>query len=584
MAGHEHAVTRRKLLAGLGSAAAVGAAGCVDGLFAITDSGPEPISVTVKAPPADDDAAASAIGRTLSEYLDLLGADVTYGVRADQELTDDLLVEHDFDVFVMQLPQIEDPDRLRPLCHSAYTDEAGWQNPFGVTDDRLDELLEAQATAPGAERAEYVQTLQQRLFEVHPFSVVAIPDELTAIGDHLPGQYRPDAMTDPMDVLRLGDRSDSTIDHLHIGILDERITVERNPLTPPYSSQRLVLGLIYDPLIRPINGGAVRWMASELRWQPNDQLTVEVDLREGLTWHDGGAVTADDVAFTYELLRDVTGGEADEPIPATRFREATSLIDDVQVTGDLTLEFTFTSASQDVARRALMVPILPESDWAPRQRLDEDGNPVATNVANEEPNGSGPYAFDATEPSELLRLQREESHFLYRNQPDDALADLVPGHPVETVELTVPTHPPVTGAAINQIESAELDIIKSVPADEAAAVTRSEAATLSVSPTDTCYVVGFNCRRGPTADRSFRRFLGQLLNRTFIVASVFRGFAHPAETPLATTRFQAPSLAWDGESELGAFPGSSNFLDLDQARSLAREAGYAFEGDAFVAP
>ena len=43
---------------------------------------------------------------------------------------------------------------------------------------------------------------------------------------------------------------------------------------------------------------AESWVTSE------DGLTLTFTLREGLTWHDGEPVTAQDVAFTYGLMQD----------------------------------------------------------------------------------------------------------------------------------------------------------------------------------------------------------------------------------------------------------------------------------------
>ena len=45
---------------------------------------------------------------------------------------------------------------------------------------------------------------------------------------------------------------------------------------------------------RPIAEGAAK------DWQVVDDTTIEVTLRQGMTWHDGESVTPEDVKFTWD--------------------------------------------------------------------------------------------------------------------------------------------------------------------------------------------------------------------------------------------------------------------------------------------
>lgn len=77
-----------------------------------------------------------------------------------------------------------------------------------------------------------------------------------------------------------------------------------NPLLATSQADRDLSALIYAGLTRvdeygqPIPDMASEWTVSD------DGLTYTFTLRDGITWHDGAPFTADDVAFTMEVLRD----------------------------------------------------------------------------------------------------------------------------------------------------------------------------------------------------------------------------------------------------------------------------------------
>lgn len=77
-----------------------------------------------------------------------------------------------------------------------------------------------------------------------------------------------------------------------------------NPLLAQSQADRDLVSLVFSGLTRvddygqPVPDLAEAWQASA------DGLTYTFTLREGLTWHDGQPVTAEDIAFTMGLLRD----------------------------------------------------------------------------------------------------------------------------------------------------------------------------------------------------------------------------------------------------------------------------------------
>jgi peptide/nickel transport system substrate-binding protein len=62
---------------------------------------------------------------------------------------------------------------------------------------------------------------------------------------------------------------------------------------------------IYEPLLEDdfAHGTNRPWLATSFAWE-NGGTTLHLHIRRGVTWHDGQPMTAQDVAFTFELVRE----------------------------------------------------------------------------------------------------------------------------------------------------------------------------------------------------------------------------------------------------------------------------------------
>jgi len=65
-----------------------------------------------------------------------------------------------------------------------------------------------------------------------------------------------------------------------------------------------VLGLVYETLyFANVNDGKYTpWLATGYTWN-SDNTVLTLNIRQGVKWNDGQAFSADDVAFTYNLLK-----------------------------------------------------------------------------------------------------------------------------------------------------------------------------------------------------------------------------------------------------------------------------------------
>jgi peptide/nickel transport system substrate-binding protein len=80
-----------------------------------------------------------------------------------------------------------------------------------------------------------------------------------------------------------------------------------NPLfSDAYPVDRELVDLIFDGLTTYDASGRLIPVLAENWSVAEDGRSVRFKLREGVTWHDGQPVTANDVAFTYGLMQDAT--------------------------------------------------------------------------------------------------------------------------------------------------------------------------------------------------------------------------------------------------------------------------------------
>lgn len=133
---------------------------------------------------------------------------------------------------------------------------------------------------------------------------------------------------------------------------------------------------IYEPLVifNEMKGNTpVMRLAKDYKLA-DDLKSATFDLREGVKWSDGEAFTADDIVFSYDLLKKNTA--LDES-------GINKWIASVEKVSDTQVKFNFTEANSNVPYEISKVPIVPEHIWK------DVKDP--TTFTNENPVGTGPF-------------------------------------------------------------------------------------------------------------------------------------------------------------------------------------------------
>jgi peptide/nickel transport system substrate-binding protein len=316
-----------------------------------------------------------------------------------------------------------------------------------------------------------------------------------------------------------------------------------NPLYITGGTDSWITELLWDRLMRVGPDGLPQlWAASAYEWV--DTTTIKVTLREGMKWHDGQPVTAEDVKFSFEAA-----GSGEAPMYGPFVKSITA----IEISGnDITFKLASPSAAFLTASLA-KINLIPKHIWEP---VIEDQKTKETNAESHQeptPIGSGPFKFTSWAANEEVVLSANPDHF---NKPkaDRWILRIVPN-----VE-----------AALGMLKSGEINFLSDFPGDPSV-LTTAAAADPNLTVVSTVDIgfryVAFNHRRPPFNDAAFRNALSMAVDRRLIVGAAFKGFAVPSNSVVS------PALTfWHNEET------STMEAGIDKAKALLDAAGYKVEG------
>jgi peptide/nickel transport system substrate-binding protein len=149
-------------------------------------------------------------------------------------------------------------------------------------------------------------------------------------------------------------------------------------------------GFIYEPLVQ-INtvdiGNDLPWLAKSWQWS-NGNKTLTLELQSNVRWTDGQPFSADDVVFTYNLLKrnpgiNVLGVEFSAVTAASPTR----------------IVFTFPVPSEQFFTNIVSAPIVSQHIWA---KVDP------TTYTDQNPVGTGPFKLSTFSPQSFLLVRNED--------------------------------------------------------------------------------------------------------------------------------------------------------------------------------
>jgi peptide/nickel transport system substrate-binding protein len=343
---------------------------------------------------------------------------------------------------------------------------------------------------------------------------------------------------------------------------------------------------VQEPLFYWLNltGEHVPYLATGYRF--NDDFTsVTVTLRDGVTWSDGRPFTADDVVFTFEMLR--TNGEGRNDM--VQARDVAATLKQAVKVDDRTVRFDLKARDPRFVLRILTVKFTTGVFPLPKHIWESVADPASFqnfDLARGLPIGTGPYRIVASLPERVIMDRRDDwwgarpgawgaqSNAFYAKLPEVKRIITIPRGEVQQ--------------AAQMLASRQVDWIVEAPVPVMRQLLQRNPFITTLTGRDAPYgnvdwwatALFFNHASPVVADVNVRRAIMHAVNARQIVDVFHGGAAELLYTPYPD--FPALRPAIDALTPLARARGFQDF-DLAKSAGFMQQAGYAKDAQGFWA-
>ena len=297
--------------------------------------------------------------------------------------------------------------------------------------------------------------------------------------------------------------------------------------------------MVFDPLVRWNQelGFDARLAES---WERVDDLTMRFKIRQGVKFHSGNMLTAKDVQWTFDRLKN------SEDFKAIFSKMTMKTVDDYTV--DIVTDGPFPLVLHNAT---YIFPM----DSAYYSGTDENGNDKGAVVkhgdsfASKNVSGTGPFTITSREQGVKVEFARFADYWDASSKGN-----------VSKIVFTPIAQAPTRVAALL---SGDVDFIAPVPPTDLDRVRENENTDLiTMSGTRTITFMMDQNRREEFKNVKVRQAIVHAINNEGIVKKIMKGFGTPA-------------AQWSPKGYLGYNEALQPRYDLDKAKALMAEAGYA---------
>jgi len=283
---------------------------------------------------------------------------------------------------------------------------------------------------------------------------------------------------------------------------------------------------IFDNLVTRDAAGAIMPQVATA-WRYTDDTTLVLDIRAGITFHDGSPLTAGDVAFSVNRIID----------PALKSSQLSQFdqISSAEVTGPAQVTLHTKTPYPVLLAQLVKLSIVPK---AVVEKLGDT-------EFNQHPVGSGPYKLRLWQHGVATTL------------------DAVPGYWRGT-----PPFPSVVFRAVPDVttrmadlRAGRADLVRGLSPDDAEALKLERGVQLLTIPTERVAYLSINALAGPGKDVRVRRAIAMAIDRETLISALQQGYARSVAEVLTPANFGYTT-------DVPAWP-----FDPDAARKLVKEAG-----------
>jgi peptide/nickel transport system substrate-binding protein len=324
-------------------------------------------------------------------------------------------------------------------------------------------------------------------------------------------------------------------------------TESNNPWLGDSSANKLgYKNVLFEPLAMVNAVGkneTTPWLAEKVTWN-DDYTQLRVTPRAGVKWNDGQDFTADDIVFTFNLIKNNKALDTGN----------IQLTDVAKDGNDVVLSFAESKFVKQA--QVLHIDIVPEHVW-------KDVEDPTTFTNEGKPVGTGPYTLDSFTSQSVTMKARD---------------DYWGG------KLAVPTLYYISyndnTALTTALANGEADWAQAFISNVQSAFVEKDAehnvfwAANTMSP-DVLFV---NTQRKPFNDLAFRKAVNMVIDRP-----AHTKIAREDAGPVLTSITGLPTPV--GEQYISPeYQGKEFSIDVDGAKAILKDAGYTWKGDALIDP
>ncbi|UCD79441.1 MAG: hypothetical protein JSW26_29280 [Desulfobacterales bacterium] len=477
--------------------------------------------------------------RVIAAAFQSIGWDVTANPIDYNQNVQKVIMEHDYDMWLVKLSGASlriDPNVFIYKKHYSGEYKKGGWNWEGLESAEIDQLaLAQQKEMDVTKRKEIVYRAQEAIKENQSMSVLAYVQMTNA--------YRSDRIKNLTPMMGEGiggfwaDISMEVIQgdgYVRTGATSPLKNL--NPVAVTDHLEFMELRMIYDRLFRISPEGTAKPWAAET-YTVVDPTTLDIKLRQGMKFHDGVEVTAEDVKFSLDYL---------VQWKAPFFVESLKDLESVETTGKYSVRIKLKQPYAPFIPNLLgAIFIIPKHIWQDIPDKVDVSDPL--NFANEKPIGSGPFKFDYWDRGRELKVTAVKDHFS---------APKCEG----IIRIVYGSHDAMAAA----IEKGECDRTRYILKPSLLLDLQKVPNVVAKGyPDHGFYTLSYHTRRPPLDDPAFRRAIDHLIPRELMIEAIFSGFGEPGGSVIAPANkfWHNPNVKPSPE-------------DINQAKKILQDAGY----------
>ena len=260
-------------------------------------------------------------------------------------------------------------------------------------------------------------------------------------------------------------------------------------------------------------------------WEQTSETTYVFNIRKDVKFHDGSALTAEDVKFSI-----------DRAIASSSVSYIVDFIDTVTVKDEYTVEITL-DAPYAPTLRNLSVPF---AAIVPKAVVEKDEEAFKLN-----PVGSGPYKFVEWKQGDSVKLEAFDDYMDGKAATQNLVMKVIP----ETSQRLI------------ALETGEIDIAYDLLPNDLSKARENTDLTVYEAPSNSCWYISMNMNKAPFDNAKVREAINYAIDRQTIVDTIASGAGQPADAIIAPAVF--------GYHSTGAYA-----YNPEKAKELLKEAGF----------